>query len=178
MKARNIRLIIIIVITFLIGYYAGVSKIAFDWNTFQPNVQVSSKEPPPNDQSMDMSRMWVVLDKLETMYYDKTAINANKLLDGAISGMVSSLGDPYTVYLPPVQNTDFKQELAGQFEGIGAELGMKGKDVVVIAPLDGSPASKAGIKPGDIIIGVDNLSIGGMDLNSVVNKIRVQKARR
>lgn len=71
--------------------------------------------------------MWVVLDKLETMYYDKTAINANKLLDGAISGMVSSLGDPYTVYLPPVQNTDFKQELAGQFEGIGAELGMKGE---------------------------------------------------
>ncbi|HVA96304.1 MAG TPA: S41 family peptidase [Candidatus Acidoferrales bacterium] len=175
MKARTIRLIVIIIITFLIGYYAGVSKIAFDWNNFQPNMQISSKEPPPNDQSMDMSRMWTVLDKLETMYYDKTAINANKLLDGAIAGMVSSLGDPYTVYLPPQQNTDFKQTLAGQFEGIGAELGMKGKDVVVIAPLDGSPASKAGIKAGDIIIGVNDLSIGGMDLNSVVNKIRGPK---
>src|SRR5258708_39106908 len=97
------------------------------------------------------------------------------MLDGASVGMVSSLGDPYTLYLPPVQNTSFKQNLAGQFEGIGAELGLKGKDVVVVAPLDGSPASKAGIKAGDIIVGVNNQSIAGEDLNTIVNKIRGQK---
>jgi carboxyl-terminal processing protease len=175
MKPTKLRLAIIIIITFLIGYYAGVSKIALDWNNFHPSVQVSSKEPPSNFQSMDMSRMWTVLDKLETMYYDKSALNANKLLDGAIAGMVSSLGDPYTVYLPPQQNTNFKQSLAGQFQGIGAELGMKGKNIVVIAPLDGSPAIKAGIKAGDIIIGVDKKSVIGVDLTTVVNKIRGQK---
>ena len=175
MKPSTIRFVIIIIITFLIGYYAGVSKIAFDWSNFQPSVQVSSKEPPPSVQFVDTSRMWDVLQKVETMYYDKSAIDANKMLDGAIQGMVASIGDPYTLYLPPTQNTNFKQNLAGQFEGIGAELGQKGKDVVVIAPLDGSPALKAGIKPGDIILGVDNLSIAGEDLNTIVNKIRGPK---
>src|SRR5690348_9081405 len=129
MKPDKIRIIITIIITFLIGYYFGVTKISFDWSNFQPNIQVSSKEPPPSVQIADTSRMWDVLQKIETLYYDKTAIDANKLLDGAIAGMVSSLGDPYTLYLPPVQNTSFKQGLAGQFEGIGAELGLKGKDI-------------------------------------------------
>src|SRR6185437_7132288 len=175
MKSNHLRFGIIILITFLIGYYIGVSKIAFDWSNFQPNLQVSSKEPPPSAQFVDTSRMWLVLQKVEDMYYDKAAIDANKMLDGAIAGMVASLGDPYTVYLPPVQNTNFKQNLAGQFEGIGAELGLKGKDVVVIAPLDGSPSSKAGIKAGDIILGVNNQSIAGEDLNAIVNKIRGPK---
>lgn len=175
MKANQLRIAVIIIITFLFGYYAGVSKIAFDWSNFKPNLQITSKEPPPSTQFVDTSRMWDVLQKVESMYYDKTAIDANKMLDGAIQGMVESLGDPYTIYLPPVQNTNFKQNLAGQFEGIGAELGLKGKDVVVIAPLDGSPASKAGIKPGDIILGVNNQSIAGLDLNSIVNKIRGPK---
>ena len=175
MMANQLRIAVIIIITFLIGYYVGVSKITFDWSNFKPNLQVTSKEPPPSTQFVDTSRMWDVLQKVESMYYDKTAIDANKMLDGAIQGMVESLGDPYTIYLPPVQNTNFKQNLAGQFEGIGAELGLKGKDVVVIAPLDGSPASKAGIKPGDIILGVNNQSIAGLDLNTIVNKIRGPK---
>jgi len=89
--------------------------------------------------------------------------------------MVNSLGDPYSMYLPPQQNTNFKQGLAGQFDGIGAELGMKGKDVIVIAPLDGSPASKAGIKAGDIIMGVNGKSVAGVDLNTIVNEIRGPK---
>jgi carboxyl-terminal processing protease len=175
MKSNQLRFLVIVIITFLAGYYTGVSKITFDWTNFQPSLQISSKEPPPSVQFVDTSRMWLVLQKVEEMYYDKSAIDPNKMLDGAIAGMVASLGDPYTLYLPPVQNTSFKQSLAGQFEGIGAELGLKGKDVVVIAPLDGSPSSKAGIKAGDIILGVNNLSIAGEDLNTIVNKIRGPK---
>src|SRR6185437_15043410 len=123
-KPNTIRLIIILVITFLVGYYIGTTKISFDWNTYQPNLQISSKEPPASDQFVDTTRMWQVLDKIETLYYDKSAIDTNKMLDGAIQGMVSSLGDPFTLYLPPQQNTNFKQGLAGEFDGIGAELGM------------------------------------------------------
>lgn len=175
MKSDKIRFIIIIIITFLVGYYVGVSKIAFDWANFQPNIQVSSEEPPPSVQFMDTTLMWTVLDKIETLYYDKTAINANNLLNGAISGMVNSLGDPYTIYLPPQQNTNFQQGLAGQFDGIGAELGTKGKSVIVIAPLVGSPASKAGIKAGDTIINVNGKSIAGVDLTTIVNEIRGPK---
>jgi len=175
MRPDNIRFIIIIIITFLVGYYVGVTNISFEWNSFQPNIQVSSKAPPPSVQFMDTTLMWTVLNKIETLYYDRSAINANKLLNGAITGMVNSLGDPYSMYLPPQQNTNFKQGLAGQFDGIGAELGMKGKDVIVIAPLDGSPASKAGIKAGDIIMGVNGKSVAGVDLNTIVNEIRGPK---
>ncbi len=175
MRSTKIRIVLLLIITFLVGYFVGVSKIAFDWYNFQPNIQISSKEPPQSMQYIDTSRLWTVLDKLETMYYDKSAINANKLMNGAISGMVASLGDPYTLYLPPQENTNFKQDLAGQFQGIGAELGMNGKNIVVVAPLDGSPASKAGIKAGDSIIKVDGQYVSGMDLNSVVNKIRGPK---
>ena len=109
LKSENLRLIIIIILTFLIGYYVGVTKIMFDWNNFQPNLEISSKEPPPSDQFVDTTRMWTVLDKIETLYYNKAAIDPNKMLDDAISGMVSSLGDPFTLYLPPQQNTNFKQ---------------------------------------------------------------------
>lgn len=178
MRPNKIRIIVIIIITFLVGYYAGVTNIAFEWSSYQPDIQVSSKEPPPSVQFVDTSRMWAVLEKVEMLYYDKSAINANNMLNGAISGMVASLGDPYTLYLPPVQNTSFKQGLAGEFDGIGAELGMKGKDVVVVAPLDGSPASKAGIKSGDIIMAVDGKSIAGVDLNTIVTEIKGPKGTK
>jgi carboxyl-terminal processing protease len=175
MKSTRIRLAIIILISLLIGYYAGVSKVSLDWHNFSPDIQISSKEPPASLQFGDANKMWDVLGKIESTYYDRSAINVDKLLNGAIAGMVSSLDDPYTLYLPAQQNNDFKQGLAGQFQGIGAELGMKGKDIIVVAPLDGSPASKAGIKPGDSIIKVDDQSVSGLNINQVVAKIRGQK---
>jgi carboxyl-terminal processing protease len=97
------------------------------------------------------------------------------MLNGAITGMVQALGDPFTMYLPPVQNTDFKQNLAGQFSGIGAELSMKGSDIIVIAPLDGSPAEKAGMKAGDTIVKVNGQSTAGWDLGKTVTLIRGPK---
>ena len=169
---RIIRFFLIILSAGLIGYYIGVTKIAFDWNSFRPEIQVESKEPPPSVQKLDLSQFWVVLQKLENGYYDPKAINAQKLLNGAISGMVNSLEDPYTVYLPPQQNEDFKQGLAGKFEGIGAELGMKGKQIIVVAPIDGSPAQRAGIRAGDAIVKVDDKVTAGWTLNQAVERIR------
>lgn len=175
MKSSRLRLIVSFLIVGLIGYFIGVSKIAIDWKGYQPHVEISSKEPPPSVTNLDFSMFWVVLNKIENNYYDKKAIDPQKLLNGAISGMVSSLDDPYTVYLPPAQNKDFKQGLAGQFEGIGAELGMKGKQVTIVAPLDGGPAQKAGVRAGDLIVKVDDQAIGGWNLNQVVSKIRGPK---
>lgn len=175
MNSTKVRFIVSISIAVLIGYYIGVSKIALDWNNFKPNIQVSSKEPPISEQFGDANRMWAVLNKIESLYYDKSAIKADKVLNGAIAGMVSSLDDPYTIYLPPKQNNDFKQGLAGKFEGIGAELGMKGKDVIVVAPLDGGPAIKVGIKAGDVILKVNDQSIAGLNITQVVDKIRGPK---
>jgi carboxyl-terminal processing protease len=175
MNSSKLRLIVSFLIVGLIGYFIGVSKIAIDWKGYQPHVEISSKEPPPSITHLDFSMFWTVLNKIENTYYDKKAIDPQKLLNGAISGMVSSLDDPYTVYLPPAQNNDFKQGLAGKFEGIGAELGMKGKQVIIVAPLDGGPAQKSGIRAGDMIVKVDDQMIAGWNLNQVVSKIRGPK---
>lgn len=175
MKSSVLRMTLLIVSAALLGYYVGVNKIKFDWDRYQPRIEVTSKEPPPEVTQVDLTKFWNVMEKLETNYYDKTAIDGPKLINGAITGMVESLDDPYTVYLPPKQNEDFKQGLAGRFEGIGAELGMKGKQIIVVAPLDGSPAQKAGIKAGDSIMKVDGQVTFGWNLNQAVEKIRGAK---
>lgn len=175
MNSQKIRYILIIVVAGLSGYFIGVNKIVFDWHNYQPHIEVTSKEPPPSLMHMDFSMFWGVMDKLENNYYNRTVIDPQKMLNGAIEGMVSSLDDPYTVYLPPVQNNNFKQSMAGQFQGIGAELGLKGKEIIVVAPLDGSPAQKAGLRAGDTILKVDGVSVAGWSLNDTVNKIRGPK---
>lgn len=169
---RALRVFFLILISGLIGYYIGVTKITLDWRNFQPTVEIINKEPPFSKSKIDFAPLWVVMRKLETTYYDRKKIDAQKFLEGAITGAVGSLDDPYTVYLPPVKNSDFKQGLAGKFEGIGAELGMKEKQIIVIAPLDGGPAQKAGLRAGDFILKVDSEYTNGWSLNQAVEKIR------
>ena len=174
-STKYFQILLLIVITFLAGYYAGVSKISLDWKSYKPTITVSSKEPPQTITNVNFSNFWTVWQNLENKYYDKSKLDPQKLLNGAISGMVQSIGDPYTTYLPPVSNTNFKQGLAGQFQGIGAELGMKDKQIIVVAPLDDSPAQKAGIRAGDAILKVDNKLTEGWTLSQAVEKIRGPK---
>lgn len=91
---------------------------------------------------------------------------------GAITGMVASAGDPYTAFLPPKENKEFKEDLGGEFEGIGAQLGMKESRVMVIAPLQGTPAQKAGIRAGDYILKVNDEDTAGWTIPQAVTKIR------
>ncbi len=174
-KPQNIRVLIAVILSGVIGYYIGVTKIAVDWKNFQPHIQVSSKQPPASVSHIDFSPMWTVLQRIESQYYDKQALDPQKVLNGAIMGMVESLDDPYTVYLPPAQNDDFKEVMAGKFEGIGAELGMREKQIIVVSPIDGSPAKKAGIKGGDAILKVDDQVTYGWTIAQAVDKIRGPK---
>ena len=169
------RLFFLLLIAGLIGYYVGVTKISVETKSSQPNIEVSSKEPPHAGGQVDFAPLWAVMQKLTSTYYDKSAIDPQKFLDGAIKGMVDSLDDPYTMYLPAAKNNDFKQGLAGKFEGIGAELGMKDKQIIVMAPLDGSPAQKAGIRSGDAILKVNSDYTNGWSLAQTVDKIRGPK---
>lgn len=176
MKNPNVfRTILIILISVLVGYYIGVNKVAIDWKNYKPSLSIINKEPPPVLSSVDFSTFWTVWNKLEENFYDKSKIDAQKMLNGAINGLAQSLGDPYTVYLPSQQNNNFKQGLAGQFSGIGAELGMSNEQVIVIAPLNGSPAEKAGVKAQDAIIKVDGDSTAGWTISQAVEKIRGPK---
>ncbi len=174
-KITGLQTALIILISLLAGYYFGVNKVSLDWKAYSPKVNVISKEPPADVTSIDFTPFWTVWQKLQTDYYDKTKLDSSKMLTGAINGMIQTLGDPFTLYLPPTQNNDFKQGLSGQFEGIGAELGTKDKSIIVIAPLDGSPARAAGIKAGDEIVKVNDEVTGGWTLAQAVDKIRGPK---
>lgn len=174
-KLSGFQVLLLILITFFVGYYFGVTKISVDWKGYAPVIKALSKEPPSDVTTVDFSQFWTVWERLQANYYDKSKLDTQKMLNGAISGMIQSLGDPFTLYLPPTQNDNFKQGLAGQFSGIGAELGTKDKDIIVISPLDGSPAQKAGIKAGDVIQKVDGESTAGWTLSEAVDKIRGPK---
>lgn len=166
---------LVILIAGLLGYFIGTNKINAAWRGFTPIVSVEGRTPPPG-QALNMNLFYQVIDRVNQDYYDKSKIDTTKMLYGAISGALASLDDPYTAFFPPKQNTDFKTQLAGQFSGIGAELGTTtdGK-ISVTAPLDSSPAKKAGIRAGDIIISVDEQSTAGWTLLQAVEKIRGPK---
>lgn len=174
-KFTNLQIILVIFISLLVGYYFGVNKIILDWKGYQPKINVVGKEPPSEITSVDFTPFWTVWDKLQTDYYDKSKLDQQKMVNGAINGMVQTLGDPFTLYLPPTQNDNFKQNLSGEFQGIGAELGTKDKSIIVIAPLDGSPSQKAGIKAGDVISKVNQESTDGWTTAQAVDKIRGPK---
>jgi carboxyl-terminal processing protease len=95
-----------------------------------------------------------------------------KVIDGAIAGMVDSLGDKYSSYIPPANSNDFNSGLTGKFQGIGAYVEMIGKDFTITSPIKGSPAEKAGIMAGDIVLKIDGTSILGLNQNEIVKKIR------
>lgn len=100
-------------------------------------------------------------------------LDQNKLLDGLKSGLVSATGDPYTQYFNPDEAKIFNDQLSGSFTGIGAELGTDAdNNIVIVSPLSGFPAEKAGLKPKDIIVAVDGVTTTGLSVDKVVQKIR------
>lgn len=112
-------------------------------------------------------------DLILNRYVEK--VDRNKLVEGAIQGMLSVLNDPYSVYMDKETAKQFTQTLDSSFEGIGAEVGMEDGKIVIVSPFKGSPAEKAGLKPHDQILKVDGKSVQGLDLNKATLKIRGKK---
>lgn len=175
---RLFQLCIIIIISVGIGFVLGNYKISAQWKGYHPIIGITNQNPP-DSQNLDMSVFYDVVNRINSSYYDKSKIDAQKMVNGAITGMVASLGDPYTSFFPPKENTDFKTQLAGEFSGIGAELSLNDQSqIIVIAPLDSSPAQKAGIKSGDIVAKVDGNSTAGWTLAKAVDIIRGKKGTK
>ena len=126
---------------------------------------------------IDFSLFWQALRKLEERYVDNDKINYQELLYGAISGMTDSLGDDYTIFMKPEKTESFLESVSGKesFEGVGIEIGIKNKVLTVIAPVEGTPAYKSGIKAGDKILKIDDKSTEGMLVEEAVNLIRGEK---
>lgn len=137
---------------FSLGFLAGRAGINPSLDSF-PNVTIS-REVPAERGNLDFSLFWRVWDTLQERYYDDSKLVPAKMVYGAIAGMVAAVEDPYTVFLAPQENKIVQEDLQGNFEGIGIQIGFKGTQLAVIAPLAGSPAEKGGIKAGDYIIGI------------------------
>lgn len=148
---------LILVGVFAGGYYLGVNGYKAEISRAL-NVKIDRSTPP--DKNVDMSLFWQVWDTLSAKYYDKTKLVPSQMVYGAIQGMVSALGDPYTMFLPPAQNKVVNEDLSGSFSGVGIEIGFRAARLAVVAPLDGSPAQKAGIKAGDFIIRIQDAKKG------------------
>lgn len=140
-KIRNIVLILALLsVVSLVSYKIGESNIAVPTNA------------DGSTSTINLNLMNQVRSKLKSMYIDSSKMNDRDMSYGAISGMVGALGDPYTVFLPPKDNKSSTEDLAGEFGGVGISLGYKDKTLAVQSPLTGTPADKAGIKAGDLIL--------------------------
>ncbi|MBU0619897.1 S41 family peptidase [Patescibacteria group bacterium] len=126
-------------------------------------------------QDIDFNLFWDVWDTVKANYVDKGKINEKEMFYGALSGMVASLKDPYTIFMDPKIAQEFENDLSGKFEGIGAEIGIKDDILTIIAPLSGMPADLAGLKAGDKIYAINDEITAGISIDVAVRKIRGPK---
>ncbi len=146
---------------------------------FFAGVSIGAKKPPAITISdpkqildQDFNLFWEAVNTLKDYYVDVKGVTDKEILDGAIRGALSATGDPYTTYFPPVDAEKFQQDLSGSFGGIGAELGFRNGQVIVISPLKKSPAERVGLKAGDAITKVDATSTEGLTVDDAVKIIR------
>lgn len=156
---------------FALGIYLGHGETIR--NATPPAGLTGAEVGRPND--VDASILWDVWRRVETKYVGRATIDRQKLVYGAAEGIVRALGDPYSVFLPPDEAKQFEQDVRGAFEGIGAEIGIRKDVLTVIAPLEGSPAKKAGLLAGDKIFKIDDKSTLDMTVEAAVARIRGQQ---
>ncbi|PIU02205.1 peptidase S41 [Candidatus Shapirobacteria bacterium CG09_land_8_20_14_0_10_49_15] len=158
-QARLVTLFLVVALTAGgMGYWWGTRTAAFP--------------KPVLDHQLDFSLFWNVWERLGATYIDKQALDPQQMVYGSIEGMVAALNDPYTVFLTPKNNDEAKQRLNGSFEGVGMELGYRDEILAVIAPLPGTPAERAGIRAGDLIIKIEGQETTSVSLPEAVELIR------
>jgi len=126
-------------------------------------------------QNVDFSLFWDAWRYVEEYYAKANELDYQKMVYGAIKGMVDSLGDPYTVFFEPDDAKKFTEDVSGNFSGIGIEIGIKNNSITVISPLEGTPAWEAGLRAGDKILAIDQTSTDSLTLDEAVKLIRGEK---
>jgi carboxyl-terminal processing protease len=129
----------------------------------------TSASPEFQEQFQTFWETWSLVDR---DYYDRSALDSKKLTRGAIKGMLEALGDPHTLYLDPEMSELTDAELRGSFEGIGVHVDLIEGRLRVVAPIEGSPSDKAGLRSGDYVVQADGKDLAGLSLLQAVNLIR------
>ncbi|MEK7608477.1 MAG: S41 family peptidase [Patescibacteria group bacterium] len=151
------------------GFSLGVSTVLNRPSLLPPvyleNVSTTTIEA-------DFGTFWQAWNSIDKIYLKSTSTSKEDRVYGAISGLVDSLGDPYSEFFPPEDGKKFREDIQGDFGGIGAQIGTKEGRIIIIAPLKDSPAMQAGLKAGDYILSVNATSTAGLGVDRAVQIIR------
>lgn len=172
-----VSLIVAIAAVFGIGFVSGkahtVEASKMQTITLGSNTIENAEKGKPKDLNFELFwKAWQLLDQKFVQTHASSTGTAEDRVYGAISGMVDSLGDPYTTFFPPAEATAFESEIEGNFEGVGMEMGIKDGILTVVTPLKGSPAEKAGLKAGDKVIQIDGKPTADLSIDQSVKLIR------
>lgn len=173
MKAilRILVMVVLSVLLVTLAFGAGYASSGFLMARSQPVAASGLNDGAPAEFQPSMPVFWeawkIVKDNFFTAQFDD-----EKLTYGAIGGMVDSLGDPHTAFVDPKVAAFVESEVSGEFEGIGATVEMRDGRLTIVAPLKGTPADKAGLQPGDVIVQVDDTVIQNMDVYQAISLIR------
>ncbi len=132
---------------------------------------VSSGQRPPDEVGREAGILWQTFGLLQREYYGRP-LDGRELVYAAIRGMVQSLGDEYTVFLAPQQAQEVRSSLEGKYEGIGIFVELRDGLPTVLSPMPGTPADRAGLKPGDAIVAVDGRPTQSLPLDQVISWVR------
>ncbi len=169
-------LIVLVLGGFLGGMALGArqGRIGAEKEFYGGEIENYENIPEYLSKDVDFRLFWDVWNLAKTNYVHQP-VQDTKLFYGALSGIISALGDPYSVFFDPKTAEDFKKELEGTFSGIGAELGIKNNQLTIIAPLPDTPAERIGLKAGDQILAIDGRDTTDMSLDYAVSIIRGEK---
>lgn len=169
-KQRSLPLLLIAVLTissFLIGFFIGSEEREGGTESLVTQEMTGSK--------INFSPFWKTWQILNEKHIHADDVNAEDKLWSSIRGLAASFNDPYTVFFPPEEAKEFEEEISGNFEGVGMEVGMKEDRITVVAPLKGTPAEAAGIQSGDVILAIDDRTTFGMTIDDAVDLIRGER---
>ncbi len=171
LKTKITSAIFFIALSFVLGIYVGFNHRP----EIEKVVNLTGKETPSNVTETDFSPFWKAWNTINEKYPGADNIANQEKVYGAISGLVSSLDDPYSVFFRPDETKLFEEEIAGSFSGVGMEIDMRGGVLTVVAPLKNTPAYRAGIKPGDKILKINKTVIADLTLEQAIKLIRGEK---
>ncbi|MFH1246562.1 MAG: S41 family peptidase [Candidatus Liptonbacteria bacterium] len=164
--------LIVLVVTALLGsgYYLGFSQ-------GEKQSQTVVVEGIQNTSSSlagmaDFGTFWDTWQLISQNYLNNSSTSNQNKVYGAVRGLVSSLNDPYSEFFDPTENKQFQEDVQGNFSGIGAEIGMRKDVLTIVAPLKGSPAERAGLKAGDMVLAINSSSTDGIAVDEAVRRIR------
>jgi len=163
---------IVVSVLLVAGIFTGGALFGYSQRPAIEKVTSLFNKETPKPAEIDFSPFWVSWNTIKSKYATSDGFDDQKMVWGAIQGLVKSLGDPYSVFFPPQESKQFKEEMQGGFEGVGMEIAVKNNVLTVVAPLKGTPAFRAGIKSGDKILKIDGKDTTDMSAEQASQLIR------